>query len=92
MIITDGVDPLIPGGNVSFCYGDMQWTTGDASGGAGGFGGNAATVGANLGDGSNYIQFGRFDSAGYAYDGPYNLNDGVDWKNYQWCTPVIISV
>jgi hypothetical protein len=32
LIITDGTDPLIPGGNnTAFCYGDMQWTTGLAS-------------------------------------------------------------
>ncbi|MFZ1658062.1 MAG: nidogen-like domain-containing protein, partial [Flavobacteriales bacterium] len=28
LIISDGTDPVIPGGNnVSFCYGSMQWTT-----------------------------------------------------------------
>ena len=34
LIISDGQDTLVPAGNnVSFCYGDMQWTTGSASGG-----------------------------------------------------------
>ncbi|MCX6291489.1 MAG: T9SS type A sorting domain-containing protein [Bacteroidetes bacterium] len=80
LIITDGSDPLISGGsNTAFCYGDMQWTTGEASGGTAGFGGTPSTVGANLGDGINYIQFGRFDQAGYGYDGPFGANDSIDW-------------
>lgn len=86
LIITDGNDPILPGGNnVSFCYGDMQWTTGDVSFGsggqipAGGFGGEAATVGANKGNNINYIQFGRFDAPGTAYDGPFGASDGVSW-------------
>ena len=42
LIITDGTDPSIGiGNNVCFCYGDMQWTTGAASGGVNGFGGTA---------------------------------------------------
>lgn len=84
LIITDGTDPIIPlGNNVSFCYGDMQWTTGSASGGTNGFGGTAATVGANKGDGTNFIQFGRFDAAGNAYDGPFGNNDGISWLDNQ---------
>jgi hypothetical protein len=81
LIISDGTDPLIPGGsNTAFCYGDMQWTTGDASGGGGtGFGGTPATVGANFGDGLNFIQFGRYDQPGYSYDGGGGASDGVDW-------------
>ena len=59
LIISDGLDTLIPNANnVSFCYGDMQWTTGSASGGANGFGGSAATVGVNIGNGINYFQVG----------------------------------
>lgn len=84
LIITDGLDPLIPGGNnVSFCYGDMQWTTGDASGGSNGFGGTPATVGANLGNGIDYIQFGQFDTAGVAYDGPFGNPDQISWLDNQ---------
>ena len=83
LIITDGNDPILPYGNTSFCYKDMQWTTGDASGGVNGFGGTPATVGANLGDGINYLQFGLFDQAGLAYDGPGGLNDGVSWLDNQ---------
>lgn len=80
LIISDGTDPFVGlGQNVCFCYGDMQWTTGDASGGVGGFGGTAATVGINAGDGVNFFQLGRFDQTGSAYDGPGGANDGVDF-------------
>ncbi|MBK9760043.1 MAG: gliding motility-associated C-terminal domain-containing protein [Flavobacteriales bacterium] len=84
LIITDGTDPVIGiGKNVSFCYQDMQWTTGSASDGVNGFGGTPATVGANLGNGVDYIQFGRFDQPGGAYDGPFGSNDGIDWLDNQ---------
>ncbi len=79
LIITDGTDPIVPTGNVSFCYHDMQWTTGTASGGVNGFGGTPATVGANLGDGINYAQIGRYDHPGIDYDGPFNNPDGISW-------------
>ena len=79
LIMTNGADPLLsPGTNVSFCYKDMQWTTGDASSGVGGFGGTPATVGVNQGNGIDYIQIGLFDQAGGTYDGPYGNNDGID--------------
>ncbi len=84
LIITDGNDPIIPGGNnIAFCYGDMQWTTGSASQGVGGFGGTPATVGANYGVGGAYAQFGRFDHAGSDYDGPFNNSDGISWLDNQ---------
>ncbi len=84
LIITDGSDPIIPGGNnIAFCYGDMQWTTGSASQGVGGFGGVPATVGANYGVGGAFAQFGRFDHAGNDYDGPFNNADGVSWLDNQ---------
>ncbi len=80
LILTDGLDPLVGiGNNVCFCYDDMQWTTGSASGGVGGFGGTPATVGANKGDGTNFFQIGRFDHAGNDYDGPGGNNDGVSY-------------
>jgi gliding motility-associated-like protein len=80
LVLTDGFDPILqPGSNVGFFYDDMNWTTGDQSGGIAGFGGNAATVGANKGDGVNYVQFGRFDGPGTAYDGPFTTNDSVSW-------------
>jgi gliding motility-associated-like protein len=84
LIITDGTDPLLPtGNNVDFCYGDMNWTTGDASGGVSGFGGTPATVGANAGNGTDYVQFGQFDQPGYGYDGPFGANDSVDFLDNQ---------
>jgi len=84
LIITDGNDPVIGvGNNVAFCYQDMQWTTGAASGGVNGFGGTAATVGCNKGDGVSFVQFGRFDSPGTAYFGPYATNSGVSWLDNQ---------
>ncbi|HEX8516085.1 MAG TPA: nidogen-like domain-containing protein [Bacteroidia bacterium] len=89
LIITDGLDPILPtGNNIGFNYGDMQWTTGAASGGVNGFGGTStgaspATVGLNKGDGINYIQMGRFDSPGLQYDGGYGGEDGVDWLDNQ---------
>lgn len=80
LIITDGNDPLLPAGtNVAFCYGNMDWTTGDASQGQNGFGGIPSNVGANKGDGINYIQYGRFDQPGIGYDGPFGSNDSVDF-------------
>ncbi|MBI5215944.1 MAG: T9SS type A sorting domain-containing protein [Ignavibacteriae bacterium] len=67
LTITDGTDATIGvGNNVRFTYGDMQWTTGDASGGSSGYGGTAATAGINKGDGSAYILLGRFDNSSEA--------------------------
>ena len=84
LIITNGADPILPpGNNIAFCYGDMQWTTGSASMGVGGFGGIPSTVGVNKGDAVNYIQIGRFDQPGAAYDGGYGANDGVSWLDNQ---------
>jgi hypothetical protein len=87
VIISDGTDPLVGiGNNVCFCYDDMTWTTGDASGGVGGFGGTAATVGINRGDGVDYAQVGRFDHAGADWDGPFGNNDGVSYlDNRRFC-------
>ena len=84
LIITDGTDTLLPPGiNVAFCYGDMNWTTGDASSGANGYGGVPATVGVNKGNGIDYFQVGSFDHPGTSFDGPYNGPDGIDWLDYQ---------
>ncbi len=83
LIITDGSDPIIANGaNIAFCYGDMQWTTGDVSGGVNGFGGTPATVGVNKGDGINFAQVGRFDQPGSAYNGT-TLASGVSWLDNQ---------
>ncbi len=79
VIMTDGTDPLIGiGNNIAFSFGDMQWTTGDVSGGNG-FGGSPATVGANRGDGVNFALIGRFDHEGSDYDGPGGDADGVSY-------------
>ncbi len=84
LIITNGSDPILPmGNNVSFCYGDMQWTTGDASNGVNGFGGSPATVGVNRGNGVDYIQIGQFDQPGTTYDGPFGNPDQVSWLDNQ---------
>ncbi|MFK7809535.1 MAG: nidogen-like domain-containing protein [Saprospiraceae bacterium] len=79
LIISDGTAPIIGiGNNIQFRYGDMNWTTGTASGG-GPFGGSPATVGYNSGDNINFEQVGRFNLDGTDYDGPFGANDGVDW-------------
>jgi hypothetical protein len=84
LIISNGSDSLVSaGGNVSFCYQDMQWTTGDASSGIGGFGGTPATVGVNVGNGSDYFQVGQFVQSGTSFDGPTNNFDGVDFLDGQ---------
>ncbi len=82
LIITDGNDPILPSGNnISFCYGEMQWTTGDASNGGGtGFGGSPATVGINKGDNVNYFQVSLFDNPGNIYTNPAGSpTSGVGW-------------
>lgn len=79
LILTDGADPAIEGGNVAFCYKDMAWTTGDASSGTNGFGGVPATAGANKGDGTSYFLISRFDHAGSDFDGALGNPDGISW-------------
>lgn len=84
IIITDGNDPSIGlGNNVAFNYHDMQWTTGEASGGGGGFGGTPATVGVNKGDGVNFVQVGRFGLNSALYDGGGGATDGVNYLDYE---------
>lgn len=80
-ILTDGNDPLIGiGRNVAFCYLDMQWTTGDASGGAQGFDGSPATVGVNDSNSGGFFQVGRFNQPGDHY-APAIDTSGVAWLN-----------
>ncbi len=80
LIITDGTDLVVPGGNnVSFCYQDMQWTTGAASGGIEGFGGTSATVGANRGNEIDHAQVGLFNHDDDIYNGAYTDSSGVHW-------------
>lgn len=91
IVITNGLDPLVIEGNTAIHFADMQWTTGSASSGVGGFLGTPATVGANAGNGVDFIQIGRFDHAGTDYDGPNGNNDGVSWLDnksfyFDFCT------
>ena len=90
LIISNGNDTLIPGdNNVAFCYGDMQWTTGDASQGTNGFGGVPATVGANSGNGTSFFQIGRFDVAGTNFVQTATNGNGVSYldnKTYYFNT------
>ncbi len=83
VIISDGTAPIIGiGNNVQFRYGDMEWTTGEASGG-GPFGGFAATVGYNSGDNTNFEQIGRFNQDNSNYDGPLGADDGVHYLDFR---------
>ena len=86
VIISDGTAPIIGvGNNIQMRYGDMQWTTGSASGG-GPFGGSAATVGFNSGDNINYEQVGRFNLDNSDYDGSDGANDGVHYLDFRCFT------
>jgi len=83
-IISDGLDPFLGlGNNVCFSYGDMEWTTGDASGGVGGFFGAPATVGINEGNGIDYATLGRFDRPGTYYGGPGVDSNGISYLDCQ---------
>ena len=86
VLISDRLDPSLGmGNNVCFCYGAMEWATGDIGTGVDGFGGDPATVGVNNGDGT-FFQTGRFDKTGDAYDGPEGNSDGVDFlDNKSFC-------
>jgi gliding motility-associated-like protein len=57
----------------------MEWTTGTASLGTGGFGGIPATVGVKRGDGVEFFLVGLFDQNSSVYDGPGVNNDGVNF-------------
>lgn len=84
IIISDGTDTYLGlGNNVGFNYGDMQWTTGDASGGAAGFGGTPATVGISKGDNTSFVQVGRFGLNSGVYDGGAGNTDGVNYLDYE---------
>jgi gliding motility-associated-like protein len=83
LILTDGTDPAVSSGNVAFCYQDMDWTTGSASGGINGFGGVPATAGTNKGNGQGYWLIARFDHPGNDYDGATGNTDGIDWLDYK---------
>ncbi len=92
VILTNGSDPIIQGGNgddIEFCYGQMGWCVGTASGGSGnGFGGNSsdpAVVGINEGNGTGNLQWGLFNTSTSTYNGQYPPNpyDGLFWLSNQ---------
>ena len=89
LVISDGADPYIgAGNNVAFYYGDMQWTTGDASSSDNGFYGIPATVGLNNGQGSGscyYSQLGRFGKPGSEYISSTDIS-GVSYLDYKCFT------
>lgn len=82
LVITNGADASIgAGNNVAFMYGDMQWTTGSASDGTGGFYGYPATAGLNSGVGDSacfFYQLGRFYKPGSEYIDPFSFS-GIDY-------------
>lgn len=82
VVLTDGTNPVIgAGNNIAFFYGDMQWTSGDASEGTNGLGGVPATVGVNNGSGGGscfYYQIGRFGKSGTEFVDPFEVS-GVDY-------------
>ncbi len=78
LVIRANTTPGFTGNDVQFAYGDMQWTTGGASGGVNGFGGVPATVGLNRGNNVDFIQTGRFDKDGA--DAPtLSTTGGIDF-------------
>lgn len=90
LVLTDGIpaaikDTLLPlDATLVFSYGDMQWTTGKASKGEGGFGGTAATVGINEGDGIACFNYGIFDHDGYDFDRTDSIaTQGVSHLDYR---------
>jgi hypothetical protein len=92
VVISDGLDKEVGiGSNVCFCYVDMDWTTGGASGGMHGFGGSGATVGVNRGIENDYIQIGVFNDTGSHYDGPSSMKDGVDFLDFKGSDIIIDS-
>ena len=68
IIISDGTHTF-----VTFLYNDIQWTTGDASGGTGGFGGTPAQVGFNAGDGTFFSLQGSQTAAIVDIEGTTNV-------------------
>jgi hypothetical protein len=82
LTLRNNTAPGFAGDDVLFAYGDMQWTTGDASNGINGFGGDPATVGVNRGNSIDYIQIGRFNLDDATH--PNNQDpSGVHWLDNQ---------
>jgi hypothetical protein len=56
VVLRDRPDTELDGNfDIEFRYGQLQWTTGDASGGSGGLGGTPAQAGFDAGDGINFF-------------------------------------
>ncbi len=85
LTIKPNTDANFSGSDVFISYDDMQWSTGDASSGSGGFGGVAATVGANRGVNSDYVQTGRFNLNNSQAPNQPNVGNpgGVNWLDSQ---------
>ncbi len=83
LILTDGVDPIVQGGNAAFLYADMQWTSGDLSNGTNGLNGLPAIMGMNKGDGVESFTVGEFDHEGTDFDGAGGSADGVSFLDNQ---------
>ncbi len=85
LVIKANTAPTFTGNDVLFSYDDMQWTTGNASGGNDGFGGTPATVGANRGNNVDFIQTGRFNLNSAQAPNVPNVGDpgGVDFLDNQ---------
>lgn len=56
LVLRNRADTGMGNFDIDFRYNALQWTTGDASGGAGGFGGTPAQAGFDAGDGTNFQQ------------------------------------
>ena len=91
--LSDGSNTFMGLGNtMCFAYDNVDWTSGDSSGGTAGLDGAPANVGGNFGDGVGFFQVGEFDRAGTSYDGPFGMNDGVDFLDgrafcFRGCNP-----
>lgn len=57
VLIIDRSDVALGDFDLEFNYDQIQWETGDASGGTAGLGGTSAVAGYTAGDGVNYFQF-----------------------------------
>ena len=88
VILTNGADPVLtPGNNVAFCYGNMAWTTGEASCGVNNpctYNGNSYSCNNNGGLGYGYcgspatVGANRGNGVGYVQFGQYN-HPGIDY-------------
>lgn len=79
LTISNGTDPAIPeGNNIAFCYGDMRW--GLSQGVPSNTGPRPSTVGANRGNGVDFVQLGRFVHPDSLWNGRFAAS-GFEWLN-----------